>query len=246
YLARARMLLGHVKPSRWLDVGGGHGHFCLLARDVFPDAAFDGLDLSSSVLEAEKKGWTNRSYRGLFPDLAEQISQSELYDVVSMSHYLEHTRDPALEIEAAGKVLPKGGHLLIELPDPESRFGKIFGSFWIPWFQPQHQHFLSAANLQRILQANNFEPVSWQRGEAHHPIDIMFSLGLMVTQIARPLDLPWLPTKSGWMRKLFNQIVFIVAIPFLIISRILDLALAPLLRRPGWANAYRVLAIRVA
>jgi 2-polyprenyl-3-methyl-5-hydroxy-6-metoxy-1,4-benzoquinol methylase len=246
YLARARMLEGKATPSRWLDVGGGHGHFCLLARDVFPEAAFDGLDLSSSVLEAEKKGWTNRSYRGLFPELADQIAQTSPYDVISMSHYLEHTRDPSSEIEAASKVLSEGGHLLIELPDPESRFGRIFRSFWIPWFQPQHQHFLSAANLERLLKAHKFEPVTWHRGEAHHPIDIMFSIGLMVTQIARPFDLPWLPQQRGGWRKFFNPIVFVLAVPFLAASRILDLALAPLLRRPGWANAYRVLAVRVA
>lgn len=246
YLARANMVKGHSQPSRWLDVGGGHGHFCLLARDVFPQAAFDGLDLSSSVMEAEKKGWTNKSYRGLFPDLAEQISQTANYDVISMSHYLEHTRDPAAEIAAAARILPEGGHLLIELPDPESRFGQIFKSFWLPWFQPQHQHFLSASNLERLLKTYKFEPVTWHRGEAHHPIDIMFSFGLLVTQIAKPLDLPWLPVKNAALRRFVNPIVYVASIPFLIISRILDLALAPLLRRPGWSNAYRVLAKRVA
>lgn len=246
YLARAKMVEGHSQPTRWLDVGGGHGHFCLLARDVFPEAAFDGLDLSSSVMEAEKKGWTNKSYRGLFPELAEQISAEANYDVISMSHYLEHTRDPASEIEAAAKLLPEGGHLLIELPDPESRFGRIFKSFWLPWFQPQHQHFLSATNLERLLKTNRFEPVRWHRGEAHHPIDIMFSFGLLVTQIAKPLDLPWLPARNTWLRRTANQIVYVVSIPFLVISRVLDLALAPFLRRPGWSNAYRVLAKRIA
>ena len=246
YLARAKMMEGQPTPSRWLDVGGGHGHFCLLAREVFPDAKFDGLDLSSSVIDAEKKGWTNRSYCGLFPDLADAIAENNHYDVISMSHYLEHTREPALEIEAAAKVLGEGGHLLIELPDPESRFGKIFRSFWLPWLQPQHQHFLSASNLERLLKANHFVPVTWHRGEAHHPIDIMFSFGLMVTQIAKPLDLPWLPLRSTKFRRFLNPLIFALSMPFLLLSRVLDLLLAPLLRRPGWSNAYRVLARRSA
>jgi hypothetical protein len=28
YLARGRMLQGIATPTRWLDVGGGHGDFC--------------------------------------------------------------------------------------------------------------------------------------------------------------------------------------------------------------------------
>ncbi len=244
YLARAKMMQGKEQPSRWLDVGGGHGHFCLYAREVFPGTKFDGLDLASSVLEAEKKGWTDKSYRGLFPDLADRISRETSYDVVSMSHYLEHTRDPKIEIEAAAKILPRGGHLLIELPDPECRFGKIFKSFWLPWFQPQHQHFLSAANLERLLKENGFEAVTWHRGEAHHPFDIMVFFGLLVLNIARPVDLPWLPAKASRLRPLFNATVFTLAFPLLLIARTLDHTLAPFLRRPGWSNAYRVLARR--
>ena len=33
-------------PAKWLDVGTGHGHFCEVARTVFPDTAFDGLDFT--------------------------------------------------------------------------------------------------------------------------------------------------------------------------------------------------------
>ena len=55
------------------------------------------------------------------------------YDVVSMHHYLEHTREPLDELDAAATALVPGGHLLIELPDPESRFPLVVGRWWIPW-----------------------------------------------------------------------------------------------------------------
>ena len=35
--------------------------------------------------------------------------------------------------------------------EPESPFGRLLGRWWIPWFQPQHQHLLSVANLEREL-----------------------------------------------------------------------------------------------
>ena len=93
-------------------MGTGHGHFCLVARQHWPEATFDGLDLSESVDEAARRGWVDTAYRGLFPELAGGLPRS--YDVVSMHHYLEHTRDPGAELDAATKVLEPGGHLLIE------------------------------------------------------------------------------------------------------------------------------------
>src|SRR5262249_44189264 len=39
YLARARMMPPH--PQNWLDVGAGLGHFCNVARDVWPTTRFD-------------------------------------------------------------------------------------------------------------------------------------------------------------------------------------------------------------
>ncbi len=102
YLGRVDLVATHAQPKRWLDVGAGHGHFCLIASDVLPDTRFDGLDLSDAIDEAERRQWVERGYRGLFTDLADELPGA--YDVVSMHHYLEHTRDPAAELEAAATV----------------------------------------------------------------------------------------------------------------------------------------------
>ena len=116
YLARAHELDGKT-PGRWLDVGGGYGHFCLIARDVLPQTHFDCLDMSESVEEGARRGWAERGRRGLFPELAPTFAGE--YDVVSLSHCLEHTRDPRAELAAAHVALARDGRLLIEVPDPE-------------------------------------------------------------------------------------------------------------------------------
>ncbi|HYX38573.1 MAG TPA: class I SAM-dependent methyltransferase [Oligoflexus sp.] len=245
YVARAKMLKGQAEPRRWLDVGAGHGHFCCVARDQWPGVSFDGLDLNQGVLDAAQRGWIDRAWRGLFPDLVDTLAKEGAYDVISMSHYLEHTRDPDSEIAAAAKILPQGGHLMIELPDPESRFGQWFGSFWMPWFQPQHQHMLSARNLERLLHKHSFETLTWHRGEAHQPVDFVFSMGLMLNALAPPTDMPWRKPATIFQR-LWNKTVFLVCLPIIIVARILDKSMAPLFRRPGWSNSYRVLARRMA
>jgi SAM-dependent methyltransferase len=246
YLARAKMVASVCQPSRWLDVGAGHGHFCGVARDLWPQARFDGLDLSDSIEDAVRRRWVDRGYRGLFPDMAPTLAEKgERYDVVSMSHYLEHTRDPRAEIAAAAQVLPEGGLLFIEVPDPESRMGRILGKLWLPWFQPQHQHFLSVGNLERLLRESAFEPLVWHRGEAHQTTDFTFATYSLLDSIARPVDLPWLAPTTA-LKRVWHGLVWTFSLPFLLAAWLADRITAPLMRRPGWSNTYRVLARRTA
>jgi 2-polyprenyl-3-methyl-5-hydroxy-6-metoxy-1,4-benzoquinol methylase len=245
YVERARFVEDAVKapPARWLDVGAGHGHFANVVRDVLTTTRVDGVDLSSSIEEAERRGWIAKGYRALFPEAAAELARDP-YDVVSMSHYLEHTRDPAGEIAAAAQVLRPGGHLFIEVPDPESRLGTVLGRLWLPWFQPQHQHFLSVVRLETLLRKHGFEPVAWHRGEAHQRVDFCFAAGLLVRRIAPPLDMPW-RDPEGTAARTWHKLVWTLSVPLLVAGKAADLALAPLLQREGWSNTFRVVARRL-
>jgi ubiquinone/menaquinone biosynthesis C-methylase UbiE len=244
YRERARMIAAVAHPRRWLDVGAGHGHFCCFARDVFPETRFEGLDLSESIDEAVRRRWVDRGLRGLFPDLAPKLAeQGERYDVISMSHYLEHTLDPAAEIDAAARVLESNGLLFIEVPDPESRLGRLLGRGWLPWFQPQHLHFLTVKNIERLLTERAFEPLVWHRGEAHQPAEFTYFTLVTLNRLALSSDVPWLPG-GGFFTGVWRRIVWGTAPPLIGLAWLLDRAFAPLFRREGWSNTYRVLARR--
>ncbi len=246
YVMRSRSLRGLVEPKRWLDVGGGHGHFCLVARDDWPETEFDIVDLGESILTAEKKGWVNRAFRALFPDVVDRITEERgLYDVVSMSHYLEHTRDPDAEIAAAAKALAPSGILMVEVPNPDSYLRHIFGRYWAPWLQPQHQHLLSIANMARLLNANGFTPIRWEIGEAHVPCDFSFAAMSMVGLMAPAIDAPWLPPAT-YRQRIAHRIVWLLAMPLIGVGFLLDHLFALFSRSPKWSNTFRVLARRSA
>ncbi|MGW1721505.1 class I SAM-dependent methyltransferase [Streptomyces sp. NPDC002306] len=244
YRNRAESMLAHdPTPKRWLDVGTGHGHFCAAAREVLTGTSFDGLDFTAGVELAAREGRVERGYRGGFPALAGELAGR--YDVVSMFHYLEHSTDPDRELTAARQAVRPGGHLLIEVPDPESRYARLLGRWWLPWLQPQHLHFVPVANLRRRLTDLGFTVVAEQHAEPHDPVDLLAAVWLALDHAAPRDDAPWLPRPPGAPRRAGRAALLIAGIPLLILGTLLDrFVVRPLAHRLGVSNAYRLVARR--
>jgi SAM-dependent methyltransferase len=222
-------------------VGSGHGHFCLMARSTWPDTTFDGLDMSETIVEGERRGWVDRAYHGTFPDRARELAGQ--YDVVSMFHYLEHTPDPLAELDAATTVLAPDGLLLVEVPDPESRLADVLGTFWPPWGQPQHLHFVTADNLAALLQERGYEVVSVVRGPARVGMDFLGAVTEATNALQPAVGVPWVPRPSTAARAR-RAAALAASGPALALGLAIELALWPLGGRFGTSNAYRLLARR--
>lgn len=240
YAARARLALPYLTPKRWLDVGTGHGHFPLIAREIFPNTVFDGLDIGDGVESAERYGWIDRGYRGMFPDLAEKLTGR--YDVISMNHYLEHTTDPRAELAAAAAVLPPGGHLLIELPNPQSRIARLLRGRGTPWFQPQHLHMIPMANLQQELTRLGFTTIAAQQPISRLTGD--FTGAYLTTVLNWPQNpkVPWVPHPPTPARHAMRAAVLTAKLPIGVLAVIMDLITAVLPRGRHGGPAYRLLA----
>lgn len=241
YRSRAALVTSLCTPKQWLDVGMGHGHFCKEAKAVSPGTEFDGLDLSDGVKLAEQEGRIRTGYRGNFVDLTDELSGR--YDVISMYHYLEHTPDPKLELAAAAAVLEPGGLLAIELPDPECTWSRLLGRWWLPWLQPQHLNLMSIGNVRLALTELGFTVVAEQRAEPHSGIDVVAAALLAVNAATiGGEDLAWRPAKPSRGKRLLRKAGFLVAIPIFLLATLVDRISAPLGRKHGLSNAYRVVA----
>ncbi|GAA3208309.1 class I SAM-dependent methyltransferase [Actinocorallia longicatena] len=238
YLDRVAMVGRHTDPVAWLDVGTGKAHFCRAAKTVLPDTRFDGLDLSAAIEEGAARGWVDRGYRGELRDLAGQLAGR--YDVISMHHYLEHTEDPHAELDTVAAILAPGGHLLLEMPDPESWFGRVLRGFWVPWLAPQHLHMIPVGNLVAALETRGLRVLAVERREADQGPDFVASAAAVVNWLGLDVERPWWPRVPG--RREYAGVLATIALagPLMGLAVLLDLLTLPLARRHS--NAYRVLA----
>ncbi|TLS39928.1 class I SAM-dependent methyltransferase [Streptomyces montanus] len=220
--AAARAMLPYPEPESWLDVGTGYGHFPAVAKEVHPYTSFDGLDPTPRVEKAQAAGRVEEAHQGRLPDLVDRLRGR--YDVVSMLHHLAHSPDPREELRAALAVLRPGGHLLIEGSDPDCAFGALLGKWWAPYGQSRHPHLMPLGTLLDELDDLGCTVVATDRREPHVPYDLAGALALAVGRR--------LPTRART--------------PLLASTLALDHALAPLLRRTRFSNAYRIIARRNA
>ena len=241
YRGRAEMLVPFTTPKNWLDVGTGHAHFCSYAQDAWPGTVFDGLDQGAEVEVAARRGWIQTGYRGSFPALGPSLAGQ--YDVVSMHHYLEHTVDPWRELDVAAGLLPPGGYLLIELPDPDWWLRVVLRRFWVPWLQPQHLHLLPIDNLDAAVRARGLTPVARDRAKAHQASDLMTAVLLAANTMAPDQHAPWRLEPVRWARTR-RLVIWSAAVPVLPVALGLDLLIGAVWGRlpAATGNTYRLLA----
>ncbi len=241
YELRSRAVRPYASPRRWLDVGGGHGHFCLVAAGDHTDTRFELLDQSDAVDEAVARGWVAGGHHGLFPKLAPELE--EQFDMVSMFHYLEHTTDPLAEIDAAYRVLEPGGTYMIEVPAPDCRPARWLGWAWGPWMQPQHLHLLPMSALVRALDARGFEILETERRLPAQLFDCTWAAFQVLVRLVPGPDAPWTPARST-AHRLARAAGMVAGLPLILAGLAVDRAvIGPLLRfDPMLSQAYWVIA----
>jgi SAM-dependent methyltransferase len=130
-----------------LDVGCGYGYFVRAALDAGYNAY--GVDVAAKAVETASARLPGRVFRGTVADVPD--SAARRFDVVFVSHLIEHICEPVTFVSELEARMAAGGILVLVTPDIESLLAKVSRSRWVSFKLPEHVCFYSAKTVGDLI-----------------------------------------------------------------------------------------------
>ena len=111
------------------------------------------------------------------------LENDSMYDLVFCRHVLEHLRDPKLFMENIKLKIKPGGFLVIETPNFDSVWKKIFGKYFQPLYVPRHLFHFTKKTMSAFLHEFSIKRISF----VHTPImgkSISYLTGISMDNIS--------------------------------------------------------------
>jgi len=144
--------LSNKEKGKLLDIGCGNGAF--MKRMISLGWECEGIDFDKNAIEACLKEGLNVS----LGDLSNQNIQNNSFDVITISHVIEHVDNPFSLLSECYHILKPGGQIVIATPNSNSwLFRSIFHSYWYPLEIPRHFHIFNLTNLSTLINKVGFE-----------------------------------------------------------------------------------------
>ena len=148
-----RYLPAPANDRRLLDVGFGGG--------TFLDAASRAGWIASGV-DPDPVAVSNGKQRGLdvrLGGIEAFLDQSPLYDVVTMSHVIEHVHDPITQLKQVYSLLKPGGRLWLDTPNIRSNGHARFNRNWRGLETPRHLTLFTWDAMLKALRDIGFQNI---------------------------------------------------------------------------------------
>ncbi len=142
------------RRGRLLDVGCGAGD--TLRAWVGQQDECVGLetDPRAAATARERLGMDVRVGR-----LEDQGFPPASFDVVTLSHVLEHVPRPREVLGRCAELLRPGGEILLWVPNFDSPLRALFGTAWFPYEVPRHVWHFRPTDVLRLLREAGLDPV---------------------------------------------------------------------------------------
>jgi len=141
------------RRGRMIDVGCGNGGIVESAREYGWEA--EGIDVDAGAIDnARGKGLNVHS-----GTLAAQAYPDATFDLITMSHVIEHLHDPVGILRESHRVLKPDGLLMILTPNTSSTERERFGVHWFALDPPRHLILFNPRNLAGAARRAGFKDV---------------------------------------------------------------------------------------
>lgn len=130
--------------GRLLDVGCGSGSYVAYMRTLRWEV--EGVEVDPRAVEQARK-LNLVIYQG---NLEERGFENNRFDMITLSHVLEHVHKPLAVLKECCRILKPGAFLVVVTPNTESIGHAWFRESWHNLDPPRHIHLFTPAALKRL------------------------------------------------------------------------------------------------
>jgi SAM-dependent methyltransferase len=153
-------------PMRVLEIGAGMAWMCRAAKARSADTLTVAQDVSPEA--ARSCDWVDHYVEGDVVD--PRIARHAPFDVISMTHVIEHLVDPLQAIDRCRRLLAPDGLMFVTAPHRPTGWNDAAPQLdaWRAWSYnhvPAHVQYFSERSLRRLAHAAGCDLVHWS--DAH-------------------------------------------------------------------------------
>lgn len=141
-----------LRKGKILDVGSFEGYFLSLFRKIGWEAY--GVDPHIGACQMAKRKYGLGNIYAI--NFEESNFDAGFFDLITISHVLEHVRKPSEMLKLAHDKLKEGGYLFIQVPNVHDPFSNAVVHF----FSFQHLYSFSPVTLRNYLKKYGFKVLS--------------------------------------------------------------------------------------
>ncbi len=171
--------------GRLLEIGASYGHSLAAARSRGWQVA--GVELSPTAARYAREHFGLAVFTA---DLLDAPFAAGCFDAAIMWHVLEHTHNPAAQLNQLLALLRPGGVLGLRVPNVASFGARLVGRSWVWMNPPAHLWYFSPTTLPRLLARAGFEilEVATLRGDGNNFYQhALIALGARLNTLRRRL-----------------------------------------------------------
>lgn len=185
----------YVKSGKLLDVGCGNGRYLDGMKKLGWQT--QGVEFNASAVEVCKLSGLTVHHGDLFS----AHFDSNSFDVINVSHVIEHVPNPVAFFTELARVLKQNGTLVIKTPNSLALGRKLFNTNWYANDVPRHLYLFSHKNLSVLANKCGLKLQQFKTSSA--PKIILNSLDYVTENSKKPSK------KVKWKRVLARLYVWL-------------------------------------